>query len=64
MAIYCYKCKKCGKEFEVVKPIKQYNKEEKCHECGIPAIKQINTGVGVIFKGDGFYQTDYKNKEN
>ena len=34
----------------------------KCEECGGPCIRLLGTGAGIIFKGSGFYETDYKNK--
>lgn len=62
MPTYVYKCKKCGKTFEIMKSITKYDEVEKCNECGIEATRQISNGSGIIFKGTGFYQTDYKNK--
>lgn len=33
-----------------------------CPECGKPGLlRQMGSGAGIIFKGSGFYQTDYKN---
>jgi len=59
MPTYTYKCEKCEhkfKEFQKMtdEPIK------KCPECGGKVKKLISPGAGVIFKGKGFYQTDYK----
>jgi len=34
----------------------------KCEECGGPCKKLLGTGAGIIFKGSGFYETDYKKK--
>ena len=62
MPTYRYKCERCGKTFDIRKLITKSAEEEKCHECDIVAIRQIGAGSGIIFKGDGFYQTDYKNK--
>ncbi|MGA7722377.1 MAG: FmdB family zinc ribbon protein [Ignavibacteriaceae bacterium] len=63
MPTYQYKCKKCGHLFEVfhsmsAEPIKI------CPKCKGPVKRLIGPGAGPIFKGSGFYQTDYKNKEN
>jgi putative FmdB family regulatory protein len=63
MPTYQYKCKKCGHLFEVfhsmsAEPIKI------CPKCKGPVKRLIGPGLGPIFKGSGFYQTDYKNKEN
>ncbi len=33
-----------------------------CPDCGTPGERQISAGVGFIFKGSGFYETDYKRK--
>lgn len=62
MPTYDYECAKCGKRFEVFQkmtdePIKT------CPECGGKAERLIGTGAGFIFKGPGFYATDYKNKK-
>ena len=62
MPTYEYKCEKCGKHFDVMKPMADCNKEEKCSKCKVVAIKLISSGYGIIFKGTGFYQTDYKNQ--
>jgi putative FmdB family regulatory protein len=63
MPTYDYICTKCGDRFEVFQSIKAVPKAE-CPKCGSPAKRQIGTGIGVIFKGTGFYQTDYKRKES
>ena len=34
----------------------------KCEECGASCKRLIGSGAGIIFKGSGFYETDYKNK--
>jgi putative FmdB family regulatory protein len=62
MPIYCYECPNCQNKFEIFKAISKYDEKEKCNKCGTITNKMISKGVGVIFKGDGFYQTDYKNK--
>ena len=59
MPTYEYVCKKCGYKFEELqkmsdKPIKQ------CPKCRGGVRRLFSTGVGVIFKGAGFYATDYK----
>lgn len=61
MPTYEYECNKCKKHFDVfqsmsAKPVK------KCPECGGKVTRLLGTGSGVIFKGTGFYQTDYKNQ--
>ena len=63
MPTYEYECQNCGHKFELLrsmnaKPVKD------CPKCKKGAVKRlISSGVGIIFKGSGFYQTDYKNKK-
>ncbi len=62
MPIYEYRCKKCGYKFEeLVLPGEK--EPEKCPKCGGELERLFGTGVGFIFKGSGFYITDYKRKE-
>jgi len=64
MPTYEYQCTKCGKEFEFFQSIKDVPLKV-CPACGKPALKRkISAGVGLIFKGTGFYITDYKNKSS
>jgi len=61
MPTYEYECKTCGHKFEAFqkmsdKPLK------KCEKCKGPVTRLIGKGAGIIFKGSGFYETDYKNK--
>jgi putative FmdB family regulatory protein len=60
MPTYEYKCKECGNLFEVFQSM---NSEpvKNCPKCGGEVKKLISAGSGPIFKGSGFYQTDYKN---
>lgn len=63
MPTYEYECEKCGKRFEKFQkmtdaPVKH------CPECGGKATRLIGSGGGIIFKGSGFYHTDYKKKDN
>lgn len=62
MPQYMYLCSVCEKEHLVVKPIAEWNTEEKCPVCHTDMVKQVSTGTRAIFKGPGFYQTDYKDK--
>lgn len=60
MPTYAYACQKCGHEFDEFQSIKA-NPLRKCPECGKMALKRlIGTGAGIIFKGSGFYETDYR----
>jgi putative FmdB family regulatory protein len=61
MPTYEYKCLSCEHNFEKFQPITS-GTEFECPECGKPAKRQISMGGGIIFKGSGFYTTDYKNK--
>lgn len=60
MPTYDYQCASCGErreEFQsmTAKPLK------KCPACGKPSLQRlIGAGAGLIFKGSGFYQTDYR----
>jgi putative FmdB family regulatory protein len=62
MPIYEYKCESCNKTFEEL--ILPGEKEpEKCPECGDKSLRRLWTGsVGLVFKGSGFYITDYARK--
>ncbi|RME00061.1 MAG: zinc ribbon domain-containing protein [Calditrichaeota bacterium] len=63
MPTYVYRCKNCGHEFEKFQGI---NAEplHVCPECQGEVERVINGGIGLIFKGSGFYQTDYKNRQS
>lgn len=60
MPTYDYKCSRCGEQFEVVQSMKDPHLT-KCEKCGNESLVRLIGGGGVIFKGSGFYQTDYKN---
>jgi len=62
MPTYRYKCLKCKKEFEIFHSITTTIK--KCPYCGGKLEKVITPNAGIIFKGSGFYETDYKRKGN
>ena len=60
MPTYEYQCDACGHRFERVQSIKAAP-ERKCPACGKREAKRLlSTGVGLIFKGSGFYATDYR----
>ena len=61
MPNYDYKCKKCGDVVEVFHRISDESKYM-CKKCGSELVKQLSAGAGIIFKGSGFYTTDYKRK--
>ncbi len=60
MPTYEYKCLKCNKKFEIFQSMKD-EPIKKCPDCNGEVKRLIGTGAGTIFKGTGFYQTDYKN---
>lgn len=60
MPTYDYKCSSCGEMFEEVQSMKAPHLT-KCPKCGKNTLVRLIGGGGVIFKGSGFYQTDYKN---
>jgi len=61
MPTYDYKCDKCGHQFEQFQNMSDDPLHE-CPECSGPVQRLMGTGAGVIFKGSGFYETDYKRK--
>jgi putative FmdB family regulatory protein len=61
MPTYEYRCKKCGKVFEIFHSISSSVKN--CPRCGGELERLITPNAGIIFKGSGFYHTDYKKKE-
>lgn len=63
MPTYDYKCTECGYLFEYFQKMTDSPLEE-CPECHGKLKRLIGAGAGPIFKGSGFYQTDYKNKGN
>ena len=60
MPTYEYRCDHCGHDFEKFQSINA-GAVRKCPECGKLKVRRlISTGGGVIFKGSGFYETDYR----
>lgn len=59
MPTYEYKCPK-GHVFEKKFPRITSQRHAKCPKCGKRAERQISGGGGLVFKGSGFYATDYK----
>ncbi len=60
MPTYDYRCRKCGHTLAVFQGITEDALTE-CPECGEHALQRlIGPGAGIIFKGSGFYETDYK----
>ena len=62
MPTYDYECRKCGHRFEKFQSIKD-NPLKKCPKCSGKVQRLIGTGAGILFKGSGFYQTDYRSSK-
>ena len=63
MPTYDYICLSCGNNFEMFQNMTEKHLSS-CPECGGNVKRLIGAGAGPIFKGSGFYQTDYKNSSN
>ncbi|MGE0268862.1 MAG: FmdB family zinc ribbon protein [Candidatus Omnitrophota bacterium] len=62
MPTYEYECTECGHSFEELQSMME-KKLRKCPKCGKMKLQRlIGTGGGIIFKGTGFYETDFKTK--
>ena len=60
MPTYDYECDACGHEFELFQTISE-NPKKKCPACKKFKLRRLfGTGAAVVFKGSGFYQTDYR----
>ena len=59
MPTYDYECQKCGHTFEKFQSMLDEHLK-RCPECKGKLKRLIGTGAGVIFKGSGFYETDYR----
>jgi len=63
MPTYDYECSSCKYSFEKFQAITEKPKR-KCPRCGRMTLRRlIGNGAAVIFRGSGFYQTDYRSKE-
>ena len=62
MPTYDYECDACGHTFELFQSITAPVKK-KCPECNKLKLRRLfGTGAAVVFKGSGFYQTDYRSE--
>jgi putative FmdB family regulatory protein len=59
MPTYEYECTKCGHEFELFQGINE-EPRKRCPRCRSKVRRKIGTGGGLLFKGSGFYITDYR----
>jgi putative FmdB family regulatory protein len=63
MPTYDYKCEHCNNTFEFFQSMKD-DPMTLCPECGHEALKKlVSLPAGLIFKGTGFYLTDYAKKK-
>jgi putative FmdB family regulatory protein len=62
MPTYDYVCDSCSHEFEAFESIKA-DPQKTCPECAQPKLRRkIGAGAAILFKGSGFYQTDYRSE--
>ncbi|MGH7731609.1 MAG: FmdB family zinc ribbon protein [Candidatus Eiseniibacteriota bacterium] len=61
MPTYVYRCKKCTRRFELFHGITDET-VKRCPRCRAKAERVPAGGAGIIFKGSGFYITDYRSK--
>lgn len=61
MPTYDYECQKCGHGFEAFQRISE-KPLSRCPECKGKVQRLIGAGAGLLFKGTGFYETDYRSK--
>jgi len=62
MPTYEYECLKCGHRFDAFQRISE-DPLKKCPECKGRIRRCIGSGAGIIFKGQGFYETDYRSPD-
>ncbi|MEZ6018585.1 MAG: zinc ribbon domain-containing protein [Planctomycetota bacterium] len=63
MPTYDYRCNACGHTFELFQTMSEREKR-KCPECGKNKLERlIGMGAGLLFKGEGFYKTDYRSSD-
>ena len=63
MPTYVYECQRCGHRFELLQGINDPPRQ-RCPQCQGKVKRVLTPGGGLIFKGTGFYITDYKRKED
>jgi putative FmdB family regulatory protein len=62
MPTYDYQCDSCGHKFELFQSIKD-DPIRKCPECKKLKLRRLfGTGAALVFKGSGFYKTDYRSE--
>ena len=64
MPTYEYQCQHCGYKVDFFQSFKEPSRTV-CPHCGYGQLKRmVSSGAGLIFKGSGFYETDYKRKDS
>ncbi len=64
MPFYRYTCEECGNQFRVLHRSDDGNEDPiKCPHCGSERAKRLVPRIGVIYRGSGYYSTDYRNKK-
>ena len=63
MPTYHYQCKACTHEFEEFQSMSE-DPLVKCPKCGKKKLVRLISGAGLVFKGSGFYLTDYKKQSS
>ncbi len=61
MPIYEYRCTRCGHRFERLQPVGSF--ATTCPQCG-GSTRRLLGSVGLVFRGSGFYTTDYRRSQN
>lgn len=68
MPLYKYRCTECENIFKVLQKNGKKDEQPECPECGSSEVERMISSVGIRFKGNGFYRTDYdsnsKHKDN
>lgn len=59
MPTYDYRCPQCGNDFEKFQKMSDEPVAD-CPECGTASQRRLSGGAGLLFKGSGFYITDYR----
>lgn len=61
MPTYEYECNRCGHRFEVFQSMSDPPRK-RCPRCRGAVRRLLGTGAGIVFKGSGFYATDYRSE--
>ena len=62
MPTYSYICESCGNQFDLFQKMSD-PPVDRCPKCGGRVRRKIGAGAGIIFKGSGFYATDYRSPD-